>query len=182
MLLAYRLYNYKKALGANFDVPHFCSPVRELGCSLGACVTESPELQAQLVTLLEPDNALAEPEPESLPNAVVIEALLEVCHQREKEHVYVGEIATAANKILKQRGETLQMEPRSVGHKLKLQGLATKQIHAAGRGLTLLGAICRQIHELAWELQVFVNHQPSVFCDYCLELPLAKNEVVDAMF
>lgn len=180
MLLTYRLCTYKKTLGANFDIPHFCFPLRELGCSLGACMTENSALQAQLVKLLEPDNALAEPDPESVLNAVVIEALLKFCHQRKKDRVYVGDITSMANEILNQGGETLQMEPRSVGHKLKLQGLATKQIGPAGRGLTLLEAVRRQIHKLAWELQIFVNHPPSVSCDYCLNL--AKTEVVDVMF
>jgi len=80
------------------------------------------------------------------------------------------------------RGETLQMEPRAVGHRLKSQGLVTKQIHASGRGLMLLGWVRRQIHKLAWELQMFADHQHSPLRDCCLDLPFAENEVVDVMF
>jgi len=80
------------------------------------------------------------------------------------------------------RGETLQMEPRAVGHRLKSQGLVTKQIHASGRGLMLLGLVRRQIHKLAWELQMFADHQHSPLRDCCLDLPFAENEVVDVMF
>ena len=79
-------------------------------------------------------------------------ALLDFCHRGKKDHVYAGEIASAANAILKDRGETVPMEPRPIGYKLKLLGPATKQIGSAGRGLILLEGVRQQIHKLAWGL------------------------------
>lgn len=55
-------------------------------------------------------------------HSAVIDALLAISHQSEKESVGVAELTTAVNKILERRGELLEMKPRAVGGILRVLG------------------------------------------------------------
>lgn len=156
-----------RAAGSNFDVLEFAPAVRGLARSLGACVTREPELQGGLVVLLlEELNELVQSEPALDLNAIVVEAMLSVCHEEKKESLYVGAISARVNKILEQRGELVERKPRTVGHRVKALGLLTRRLDAAGRGVLLLNGIRERIHKLAVGYQLPAVHGvPS--CRHC---------------
>jgi hypothetical protein len=102
-------------------------------------------------------------------------AMFSFSHEEKKHCVRVGELTTAVNAILEQRGELLELKPRTIGYRLRALGLTTKRLDAAGRGLLLLAAIRRRIHRLARDYGVPVA--PSVQrCSYCEHLSEAEED------
>jgi len=104
--------------------------------------------------LLEELNELVQSEPALDLNAVVVEATLSLCHEEKKESLHVGAISARANQILGERGELLEMKPKTVGHRLKALGVPTRRLDAAGRGLFLLDTVRERIHKLAVAYQL----------------------------
>lgn len=154
LLLMFRLKHYQQVADSDFDVPEFAPPVRELARSLGACVSHEPELQGGVLLLLEELNELALSEPPIDLNGILVEAMLSLCHEDNKDSLHVGVITARVNKILDERGERLEMKPKSVGHRLKALGISTRRLDAAGRGVLLLEAVCERIHKLAVDYQL----------------------------
>lgn len=66
---------------------------------------------------------------------------------------------------LAKRGESLQVSPEMVGHRLKSLGFRTEPIGSGGKGLWLLGDVCGAIHKLAPEYGV--RQDPVVGCMHC---------------
>jgi hypothetical protein len=166
LLLMFRLKHYKQVAGSDFDVPEFAPSVRELARSLGACVSDEPDLREGIAILLAELNALALSERATDLNAIVVEAMLSFCHEAKKESLHVGAITARVSEILEQRGELLEMKPKTVGHKLKALGLATRRLDAAGRGVLLLDAVRERIHKLGMDYQLSAGHgMPS--CRHC---------------
>lgn len=174
-LLMYRLRNYKRAAASDFDVPQFAPPVRELARSLGACLSQEPDLQRGIVSLLLEQNEQIQSECAIDLNAIVVEAMLSLCHEEKKPSVHVAAIATAVNHILERRDELVEMKPRTVGHRLKALGLATQRLDSAGRGILLLEAIRQRVHALAWHYQTWGLPGSGEACCYCQE-PMTGQE------
>ena len=166
-LLMYRLMNLPLVRDSNFDVPWFSSPLRELTRSLGACVPDQPDLQAALVSDLEERHEQIQSERATDLYAIVVEAVLSFCHKESIESVLAGEIADAANTLLKGRGEILEMDARSVGRKLRALGLATGRLGAAGRGILLLEGNRLRIHKLAWDYGIPPAQGSLPQCQHC---------------
>jgi hypothetical protein len=174
-LLMYRLANYRRVAQSDFDVSRFLPPVRELARCLGACVPGEPELQQRIISLLEERNEEVQTERATDLNSIVVEVMFSFSHEEKKQSVRVGELTTAVNAILEQRGELLELRPRTIGYRLGALGLTTKRLDAAGRGLLLLAGTRRRIHRLARDYGVPVA--PSVQgCSYCERLPEAGEE------
>jgi hypothetical protein len=176
-LLMYRLKNYNGFRNSVFDIPHFPTPLREFARCLGASVPEDPELQSEIVELLEEQNRQIQADSLTSLNAVVVEAMLASCHTEKKESARVGELADAANKILEQRGEMLELKPRAVGYRLTAMGFLTARLGAGGRGLLLWDTVRKRIHKLAVEYGVLVVRGNMNGCRHCLALP--QNESSD---
>ncbi len=155
-LLRFRLTNYNLVRYSTFDVQQFESSARDLARCLGACVSEDPELQKDIIPLLKERNEefQADSACSKYLNAIVIETMLSFCHEERKQSVHVREIASGVNAILKVRGEMLQMTPKQVGNKLRGMGLTTKRLDAFGRGIQLLDPVRQRIHRLAWNYHI----------------------------
>jgi hypothetical protein len=153
-LLGYRLSNYRRVMDSAFDVPKFTTSVRNIARSLGACVVEDPDRQAEIETLLTERDGQVQEEWSADLRRIVLEAMLSFCHQEKKESIYVGEITKATNEILERRGEALELKPRTVGSTVRALGLSTTRLDASGRGILLLDAIRQRIHSLAWDSRV----------------------------
>ncbi len=114
------------------------------------------------------------------PEAIVLEALLLLCHQRRKI-AYVAEIALATNKILFARRQINVIDgpgavtPRELGAKLKAIGFHTVRLDAAGRGIAFDPHIVKRIHELARLHGTATALQGLPGCPYCQEFFNAKN-------
>lgn len=175
-LLMYRVSNHRQVMDSAFDVPAFTPPVRDVARYLGACVVDDPDLQAGIVNLMkEEDEQVHEAFSADLVR-IVLDAMLRLCHKPDKASAFVGEITTAANEILEQRGEALELKPRLVGSKLRLLGLATTRLDASGRGILLLDSVRKRIHEMAWSNGVLGSDGDQSVCDHCDDL-LAEQEL-----
>lgn len=165
-LLTYRLKNHSRVKSSRFDVPGFSGITREIARTLGACIVDAPDLQARLIELLRPqDNADRASYAVTL-EAIVLEAMLVHCHER-KTSVHCGEIAEVANKILKERGEALEISPKQAGGRLKKIGLRTGRLDSSGRGIYLLNGQCARIHELGRRFGVATLRNGLPGCPYC---------------
>jgi hypothetical protein len=116
--------------------------------ALGSCLVDATHLQTELVALLRPHDQQQIADRSNSVEALVAGAAFTLCHQG-KDRVFVKEIATEVNRLLKARGETLQFSPEKVGHKLRKLGVLTRRLSHAGNGLTLDQAIRAYIHEVA---------------------------------
>jgi hypothetical protein len=169
-LLGYRLKNFAKVRTSTFNAPELSSPACEIARLLGSCVVDNPELQIRIIALLQDHDAENRVERSLMPQAIVAEAGLFLCHEKKSDSAYVGEITTIANGILKARGETLELESRAVGHLLRAIGLPTKRLGEAGRGIFFLHETRRRIHRLAWNHGVrSVQSGGIAVCPFCAE-------------
>ncbi len=109
--------------------------------------------------------------------AIVVEAMFALCHEKNRDSVYVQEVASAANGLLKRLGETLEMDPRSVGDKVRALYIATGRLDAQGRGFHLINANREQIHRLAWDYKILEAGNRVEGCQHC-----AESGIVQPMF
>lgn len=151
--LHYRLRSFCKVRDSRFDVSDFKSPNRELASYLAASTIDAPGLQTNIVDSLAEQDESLRLELSTDPRAIVLEALLVLCHEH-KAAAYVHEIAELANGILDGRHEILSLKPREVGTFLKALGLPTRRLGKAGRGLQLLEGQRKRIHQLAEQFDV----------------------------
>ena len=169
-LLAYRLRNCVKIQNSAFDAPQLAFPTREIARTLGDCIVDDHELQSRVVPLLQEQDEDARVRRTTSFEAVVVEAALVFCHEKEKrEWAYVGEFATVANAILEGRGEQIELEPRAVGDVLRSVGLFTRRLGRAGRGVLLVSEVRQKIHELAWRFCVRSIDDGVDRCKFCSE-------------
>lgn len=165
-LLMYRLQNHGRVKSSRFDVPEFSGITREIGRTLGACIIDAPGLQARLIELLRPQDSADRTKYAVTLEAIVLEALLVDCHAR-KPSVHAGEIAKVANKILKERGEVVEISPKQVGGRLNKMGIRTMRLDSGGRGVYLLKDQCARIHELGRAFGVPTLREGLPGCPYC---------------
>ena len=172
-LLMYRLTNYAHVMSSGFEAASLTSSVNELARSLGRCVVDDPDRQADIIRLLEEKDAKVQEEDSWDLRVTVLEALLLLCHKK-KESIHVGEVADVCNSILERVGELLVLAPRTVGNKLRVLGLTTRRLDSAGRGLFLTAKIRERIHRLAWDYKVQIQRGREEQCDDCLVLEMEQ--------
>ena len=178
-MLGYRLENFQSVRSSVFDVPQFVGATRRLARNLGACLVGAPELQDRLITVLKAQDEGVRMARSEEPEAIVLEALLLLCHQRRKI-AYVAEIALATNKILFARRQITLIDgpdavrARKLGGKLKSLGFHTVRLDAAGRGIAFDPHIVKRIHELARLNGTATALQGLPGCPYCQEFSNPK--------
>ena len=168
-LLAYRLANYDKVLCNAFDAPELTGNIRESARNLGCCIIGAPELQAGVMSLLRAQEELALSAQVWRPECVVLEALLVLCHETGHESVLIGEVTKLVNGILTGRGESLELQPRKLGHILRSLGVFTQR-GAKGYGFYLSNDAKRHLHELAVAYRVPSVSIATEGCSHCAEL------------
>jgi hypothetical protein len=147
-LVEYRDRNLGRVRSLGFHPRGLSSEAHAIANALGSCAVDAPQLQLELVSLLRPQNQQQIADRSSRVEALVAGAALALCHLG-KEEIYVKEIAAEVNRLLVARGETMQLTPERVGHKLKKVGLFTRRLSQAGNGLTLDQATRSRVHEVA---------------------------------
>ncbi|MGB8493869.1 MAG: hypothetical protein WCE53_05660 [Candidatus Acidiferrum sp.] len=183
-LLTYRLVNYHSARVSEFDAPDLASPFRNFARCLGASVPDEPELQREIAPLLQGQSDQILVKCETDLDSVVIEAMFALCHEKDRQSFHVADVSNNANKILEQRGESLEMNPWTVGRRLNSLGITTKRLDSAGRGALLLNAMRDLVHKLAWERKVetvFKRAEECSDCKYFLNVEMEEQglDVVD---
>jgi len=165
-LLMYRLQNFAQVRSSQFDAPEFCGSTRETARALGRCFVNAVDLQAKVLDLLKARDDAERTEGKGRLEAVVVEALVVVCHEK-RPSVHVGQVAELANAILSRSGESLQLSPKEVGAKLKQLGFRTTRLDAAGRGIYLVSERCALIHKLGREFGVPTLREGRPGCPHC---------------
>lgn len=169
-LLSYRTKNTEKVRESNFDFPWLTSGVRVLARILGVCITDSPELQADLAPLLQRQQQAIREQNWFDKHCVAIEAGLAFCHSIQGDHrVYVGKFADEVNIILKGRGHVGTLEPKEMGTILRYLGFSPKR-DKSGRAIRLSEEVRRHLHRLAYEFDVAAVVDGGARCQHCGEV------------
>jgi hypothetical protein len=172
-LSLYRERNLAKVRNSHFDAPKLSSPMREIASMLGNSITDDPSLQGLIPMLLEPQDQDVRIRRTDSIEAVVNEGTLFLAHEAKRGQARVGEITTIANGILRNRGESIQLDPRAVGSYLRASGLFTQRLGRAGRGIRFTNEIRRRIHQLASAYDVR-SMQGDARCEFCAEGKITK--------
>ena len=147
-LKQYREKNLDHVRRLEFSPSGLSSETAVIAKALGSCLVDAPDLQEQLVALLKAQHQQHLAEKSDTGEAVVIEAAFALS-LNGKEHVYVREIATEANRLLENRGESMKLSPEKVGHRLRKLGLPTRRLTQAGNGLIWDKATIAALQQLA---------------------------------
>jgi len=172
-LSLYRERNLAKVRNSHFDAPKLSSPMREIASMLGNSITDDPSLQGLIPMLLEPQDQDVRIRRTDSIEAVVNEGTLFLAHEAKRGQARVGEITTIANGILRNRGESIQLDPRAVGNYLRASGFFTQRLGRAGRGIRFTNEIRRRIHQLASAYDVR-SIQGDARCEFCAEGKITK--------
>lgn len=165
-LLRYRLSRHLRVARSCFDYSSFAPEARALARLLGASVEGEPDIQADIVRALQRVDERTKVEQSQDPTAVVLEALLVLCHE-QKQAAYVFEITELANGILLGRHYSLELSPKAVGGIMRSKlGLCPAR-HGPGYELTLTGDTKRSIHRLAYGRGVLSGLRPEGTCSSC---------------
>jgi hypothetical protein len=169
----YRERNLAKVRNSHFDAPKLSSPMREIAFILGSSIADDSSLQGLVSMLLEPQDLDVRTRRTDSLEAVVNEAALFLAHEAKRGQARVGEITTIANGILRNRGESIQLDPRAVGNYLRASGLFTQRLGRAGRGIRFMNEIRQKIHQLARAYDVR-SAQGDPRCEFCAEGKITK--------
>jgi hypothetical protein len=175
-LLQYRLVNRAKVRAPAFDLSQFTAPMQELGYSLASSIVGDDALQSKIVPYLKPlDSEIRIDRTFQLP-AIVLEALLALCHRTRDVNFPVGELTVDVNNRRCGRGD--QVSPEQVGWALRALGLRTEYTAGGRRGLVLSESVCKRIHDLAAAHGVRTLHDlsPNIKCPLCVALAEGKPE------
>jgi hypothetical protein len=162
----YRERNLEKVRNSHFDAPKLSSPMREIASMLGNSIAGDPSLQGLVSMLLEPQDSDVRIRRTDSLEAVVNEAALFLAHEAKRGQARVGEITAIVNGILRNRDESIQLDPRAVGNYLRAGGLFTQRLGRAGRGIRFTSEIRRRIHQLATAYDVRAM-QDDGRCEFC---------------
>ncbi|MGA9134962.1 MAG: hypothetical protein WB384_23405 [Candidatus Sulfotelmatobacter sp.] len=168
-LLRYRLSRHARVTKSCFDYSSFTPETRALARLLGASVEGEPGIQADIVRALESVDERTKVEQSQSPTAVVLEALLVLCHEK-KQASYVFEITELANGILLGRHDTLELSPKAVGGIMRSKIGLCPERSGPGYELSFTGDTQRSIHRLANGHGVLSRPQPEGDCTFCDEI------------
>ncbi len=169
-LLDYRLKHFMQVRDSNFDATTLPTPLRMLARALGSCIVDAPELQADIVRLLEGQGEELRATRLLEPHCVAIEAMFLHCHgENGPTRVGVSELANTVTGILADCGETTVFESKEMGSLLRLLGFRTKR-DSKGYAIRLTPDVRRLIHRLARDHRVGDSEQAVPGCPDCAEL------------
>jgi hypothetical protein len=169
MMQDYRCRNISKVCESSMDFPEFQSELRILGRVLGAGIVDAPALQADLEPLLRRFDELARAERWRDLRCVTIEALLFLTHSEKQIKVHVGKITQTLSTILKGRGESVSLEPETIGRIVRVLGFTPKR-DSKGKAIHLSDRVRRRIHELARAYDVAAVQEGMALCQLCREI------------
>ena len=166
-LLSYRLKNFTRVHNSEFN-SGLTSDTGAIANTLGACIVDSPALQAKVISLLAPFENQRKTDCSTSITGVTVEAILHQCHAA-KARVLVGEITTEVNSIMKTRGERLTYSAEKIGHEMKRIGLVTRRLGSAGKGLVLDQTTIAKVHELSatYGGAGLDRDERNLHCSYC---------------
>lgn len=147
-LLRYRSEHLPAVSKLELSAAGFSPDFNAIASALGECIVDAPDLRNELVSLLGPYSEQQIAERFDDLGTLAVRAVLSLCHQG-KVQILVSEIAAEVNRVLRGRGERLQLSPEKAGHRLKKAGLLSRRMGAAGNGFQLDHATQVRLHEVA---------------------------------
>jgi hypothetical protein len=169
-LLAFRLANFAQTRDSRFVAPNLSSPIGDTARSLGACFSNAPELQEEIVALLQTSDTQARLQRATNHESLAIEALLFHAHEAQGDpsaSVHVGALANTIGVLSKGRGHLIKLSPRAGGELLRSLDFKTIRIDRNGRGVVLLKDIVTRVHEVASDRQVPSLAEGAPGCAQC---------------
>jgi hypothetical protein len=164
-LLLYGLRQRSLAKRVEVDEAGLDGSARALASVLRSCFPDDQALQQRIGELLKPMDEAARLDVASRESAVVIQALLVLCHEGAPGF-YVGNVAEIANGILQMLKDDLRLSSRRVGAILKMFGLIANRDNRGFR-LTLTNAVKLRIHRLGRSLDVPFFKGEITPCEFC---------------
>jgi len=153
-LLNFRRANLRLARNLQFDSSKFVLPLRSLAHAVVAATPDDAGLQAEVLDLLrEKDDEILAERWTAL-RSIAIAALLVAGHDSPGEVVYVSELATIGQEVLKRRGDNSAIDPGAFGRQLKSLGFRTEPRDAKGIKLRMSEDVCRRAEQLARDFAV----------------------------
>ena len=150
-LFGFRLQYFKRPLKTLFPQLADLSPrIRQIGEALLATFPGDQAAEDGIHRLLREHESEAKLSRYGEPEWVVECALLRDVHKTDT--ITMGSLATTANFLLAQAGESYTLTPRRVGGLVRSLGLRTETLGNQGRGLRLTLAKKEKIHQLAQRL------------------------------
>jgi len=170
-LLMYRLKNLSLVLLARpDDVVGFTLPLLEVTRNVGLCFAER-ELRSELNDLLRDQDDEVRGDRLVEHPSVVLEALLVLCHEPNRQSVTVEEITELVNALLTGRGETVCLSYRGVGAQLKSLQIFTRRFSGGkNRGIHFDVPNRKKMHQLATDYDVPLPLvQEGAHCPQCVQ-------------
>lgn len=169
-LLRYRSEHLPEVSKLELHAAGLSPDFNAIASALGECIVSAPELQSELLSLLDPYSEHQIAERLDGLGDLAIGAALALCHAG-KDRVRVAEIAAEVNRIQNERGERLHFSPERVSHQLRKMGLLTRRLGSTGNGLLfhrttqlLLHNVARAYGCVSWTREDKVLH-----CPFCVE-------------
>jgi hypothetical protein len=126
-LLSYRLQNCGKVHGCEIDVSRFAIAMQPVARALAQCFPADPELAADAVQLLLPQDNEIRQERTSQVDYVIVDVLLAMFHQQTQAAVGVTDLTKDVNLVLEKRGEIWSYSAEEIGRQLAGLKIARKR-------------------------------------------------------
>ena len=169
-LLMYRLMNLARVRDLHCDCVELDTSLADVTNCLASSAADDAELQRSVTELMKKQEADSSAASGGFLRKTVLEALLTLCHKATQNTLTAGEIARAANQLLKGKGEILTLEARAVGDILRSLRIPTERLGAQGRGLVLLLDIRKRLHAIAMDHGINLGYTAPGDCPICLEM------------
>jgi hypothetical protein len=151
LLLGFRIQYFNRPLKTFFFQLADLNPrIRQIGEALLATFPGDQAAEDEIHRLLRGHEREAKLSRYGEPEWVVGCALFRDVHKTDT--ITVGSLATTANFLLAQAGESYTLKPRRVGELVRGLGLRTEKLGNQGRGLRLTLATKEKVHQLAQRL------------------------------
>lgn len=169
-LLLYRTTNLPMVVRSDFCASGLSAETNAIATALGKSIVDAPEIQGEIVSLLEPDSEQQMAERRDSLVMVAVGAALSLCHQGKIE-ILAGAVASEANRMQAARGERLQLSAERAGHLLKRAGLRARRLGSAGNGLQMDNATQVLLHQVAaaYGCVSSANGDENLHCPFCAE-------------
>ena len=169
-LLMFRLRHYREFRLEPLDLSSLSPRISDLLRALLLPLGGVKEALEPFFHAMEDQNRQGFVERAHEPEALVITALFDYCHDEESSTVFVDEIASWVNACRKEIGEEADLKPRAVGSILKSLGLTTDKLDSFGRGLRLTVGVKRRIHQLRQAYGLKPTEASIAECVLCEEM------------
>jgi hypothetical protein len=155
-LLRFRLENYTRVKPVALASSYLSPRMRDIARALALPLLGDPELEGELLGIINPHDAQARTDRYGEPEWVVMTALLGTIHIRGAGSALltVKKLTSVVEFNLANAGESYHLEPRKVGEILRSLGFPTERLGSLGRGLRISRELVRSIHITARNLGI----------------------------